>query len=515
MKASVSSESILINNKEYTLVGVSASPNSFGLCDTTLQKDKGVRESFYVGNEPLLNITQRSINDLYSNKIISQVSTIDRCGDFSKKVITAVGDYYYDNKNLVSALMPLLEYVKSGLYIVYESNMIPTDGEGNFFWSSYMVGHEFGGSSTFNSIYKKERSLTPCFLAPTENFGSFTDKLMKLAMEKVKKDKCAYGLCFHLSGMFCALLSNHYDATAALLQDKKIKCIVIEPIRYICTEEEMRSYILAHKHPEESESEEANQNGQENNAENTENSNTATDTEDDLEAAIEPCLYSCGVKIPFSKVPNSLLERFFVTRKSTFNKYSDTVSFNCERVSHAKSKRSIPANVLEKCEKYPDYEMLQSAALVNHLTDEELNALLLGETMLDGKYIINKNYYSSITIALNYLQYKDFNRFISFVSSLLKNEELTAVHQYAASRLQSIMDPRIDSIFKEILSSENTAYNTLKSCANKYVKRYSAYREAAAAREMEQAKRNSSQAHVLKRDISNELNSLQAIVKTR
>lgn len=513
MKASVSSESVLINNKEYTIVGVSASPNSFGLCDTTLHKDKGIRESFYIGNEPLLNITQRSINDLYSNKIITQVSTIDRCGDFSRRVASAVEDYYYENKNLITALQPLFEYVKSGLYVVYEANMIPTDGEGNYFWSSYMVGHEFGGSSTFNSIYKKERSLTPCFLVPTDNFGSFTDKLMKLAMERVKRDKCAYGLCFHLTGMFCALLSNHYDATAALMQDKKIKCIVIEPIRYICTEEEMKGYQLSHQQSEEADESESNQENQDN-AEGTENSEK-TDTQAEPPAVIEPCLYSCGIKIPFSKVPNSLLERFFVTRRSTFNKYTDIVSYNCEKPSHARSKRSIPANVLEKCEKYPDFEMLQSAALVNHLTDDELNALLLGETMLNGKYIINKNYYSSITIALNYLQYKDFNRFISFVSSLLKNEDLTAVHQYAASRLQSIMDPRIDSLFKEILSSENTSYNTLKSCAKKYVKRYSSYCESIAAREMEEAKRQSAQAHVIKRDVSTELDSLEITGKLR
>lgn len=500
MKASVSFESILINNKEYTVVGVSNSPNSFGLCDTTLQKDKGLRETFFIGNEALLNIIQRSINDPYSNKIISQVSTMDRCGDFPRRVSAAVDDYFYNNKNVVSALQPLFEYVKSGLYVVYESKMIPTDGEGNFFWSSYMVGHELGGSSTFNTVCKKERSIVPSFLVPTDNFGSFTDKLMKLSSEKVKKDNCAYGICFHLSGMFCALLSNHYDVTAALMLDKKIKCLVIEPIRYICTEEEMKSYqVSASAKAVSTESSEADENQQ--------NENSAQEQADAVNAA-EPCLYSCCVKIPFSKVPNSLLERFFITRKGISGKYTDIVAYNCEKPSLARSKRSMPINVLEKCERYPDYEMLQSAALVGHLSDEELNALLLGETMLNGKYIINKNYYSSITIALNYLQYKDFGRFINFISALLKNEELTAVHQYVASRLQTIMDKRIDALFKEILNTDSQSYNMIKPAADKYIKRYKTYCESIEAKERKESRKRDS-SHVLKRDISNELDSLE------
>lgn len=496
MKSSVSSESVLINNKEYTLIGVSNSPNSFGICDTTLHRDKGIRETFYIGNEALLNIIQRSINDPYSNKIITQVSTMDRCGDFPRRVSAVVEDYFYNNKNLTAALQPLLDYIKSGLYVVYEANMIPTDGEGNYFWSSYMVSHEFGGSSTFNTVCRKERSIVPSFLVPTDNFGSFSDKLMKSATERVKRDDCAYGLCFHLTGMFCALLSSHYDVTAALIQEKKIKCLVIEPIRYICTEEEIRSF-QASLSPE-SASEENTEGVQE-----QENNAAPAETAE----AVEPCLYSCRVKIPFSKVPNNLLERFFVTRKGLYGKYTDTVVYNCEKPSHAKSKRSMPVNVLDKCERFPDFEMLQSAAWVGHLSDDELNALLLGETALNGRYIINKNYYSSITIALNYLQYKDFNRFIGFVSSLLKNEELTAIHQYAASRLQTIMDQRIEALFKEILNSDSQSYNMLKPSAEKYIKRYAIYCDSvAAAKAKENSKKNSS---VMKRDVSNELNSLE------
>lgn len=511
MNAAITSESVLINNKEYTVVGVEASSNSFGLCDTTIQRDKGIRETFYVGNEPLLNIVQKSINDDYSNKIISQVSTLDRCGDFSRRVAVSLDDYFFNNKNIITALHPLLEYIKSGMYVIYEAKMIPTDGAGNYFWSSYMVPHEFTGSGTFNSVCKKQHSLIPSFLVPTDNIGSFSDKLMKISMERVKKDNCAYGVCFHLSGMFCALLSNHYDVTAALLQDKKIKCIVIEPIRHICTAEEMKSYSTVSQPAPDNVAQEGEDAAAQNNEEQPQ-----AEPQQESETNFESCIYSCPVKIPFSRIPNHILETLFLTRKQEITKYTDTVTANCERPTHAKSKRSMPANVLEKCERYPDCEMLQSAALVGHLSDDELNALLLGETTINGKYIINKNYYSSITIALNYLQYKDFNRFLNFASALLKNEDLTAIHQYTATRLGSIMDKRIDGIFREILNSDNDTYNILKPSADKYIKRFKAYTEAAALREKEERRRKTASANAkLTRDVSTELDSLDLASKLK
>ncbi|MCM1299930.1 MAG: hypothetical protein NC228_10245, partial [[Eubacterium] siraeum] len=228
MKSSISSETVVIKDKEYTIASISSGPCSFGICNTTSARDKGIKETFYVGNEALINIIQRSINDQYSNKIITQISSIDHCGDFPKRVETVCEDYFNNNKTALSALRPILDYIKNGLYIIYESEMLPTDGAGNFFWPSYMVSHELSGSSTFNPVCRKEHPLLPAFLVPTEAVSAYNEKSIRASMDKVEKEDGAYGLCFHLSGMFCALLSNHHDVTAALMQNKKIHCLIIE-----------------------------------------------------------------------------------------------------------------------------------------------------------------------------------------------------------------------------------------------------------------------------------------------
>lgn len=471
----------MINDKEFTLVGVTRSPGSFGICDTTKQREKGIKETLFVGHEALLNIIQRSINDAYSNKIIAQNSSIERCGDFSRRVAAACEDYFSNGKNVIAALQPLLDYIKNGLYVIYEQEMIPTDGMGNFFWTAYLVGHELTGSSTFNPICKKHRSLPPAFLVPTEAIAAFSEKQMKIANERVKFGDCAYGICLHLSGMFCALLSSHYDVTAALMQEKKIKCLVIEPIRSFTSAEELKKFDESEK--EEGEEEETAE-----------------------EQIYENCLYTCCANIPMSKVPASLLETFFITRKNEIGKYSESVSVNSEHPIRLKSRRSFPEDVIEKCDKFPDCEMLQSAALVSYLSDEEIDTLLNGETMLNDKYIINQNYYSSITIAFNYLQYKDFNRFISFASAIMQSESLTAIHQYAATRLQSIMDKRIADIFEGVLKNESEVFVPIKPYADRYLKRYAQYKEKEEMNKEMEAKRAS--AHVIRRDPLSDLDAL-------
>ncbi len=466
MKTSIASESHIINNKEYTILGVSTSPGSFGICNTTIQRDREIKETFFIGHEALINVIQKSVNDKFSNKIICQISSMERCGDFSRRVALSCTDYFENNKNIQAALQPILDYLKNGLYVVYENEMIPTDGGGNFFWPSYMMSHEFGGSSTFSSVCKLDYDVPPAFLVPTEGIITYGEKALNTAIEKVKTDEEAVGICFHLTGMFCALLSNHHEATAALMLNKKIRCLVIEPIRYI-----LSSNDFAHeKTSEESEN--------------------------------EKYLYTCCAKIPLSKVSQPLLETFFITRTCESGKYTDSVIYNSEKTSHIKSKKSLPKDITDKCDKLPDCEMLQSAAMIDFLSDEEINALLQGETMLNDNYIINKNYYTSITIALSYLQYKNFSKFLEFAVDILKNEELAAVHQYVATRLQPIMNEKISNLFHELLESESPVYGPIKTLAEKYIKRYKAYIEIPPEKPRPEAV-------PIKRNLENEINALE------
>lgn len=204
-----------------------------------------------------------------------------------------------------------------------------------------------------------------------------------------------------------------------------------------------------------------------------------------------------------NKIPQPLLETFFITREYEVGKYTDSVIFNSEKPSHLKGKKVLPREITERCDKLPDFEMVQSAAMISNLSDEAIEALLQGDTTLNDNYIINQNYYSSITIALAYLQYKNFAKFLEFATSILRNEDLTAVHQYVATRLQHIMNEKIFDLFQEIINSENPVYMPVKALSEKYIKRYKAYKEESSA------EKTITFEAPLKRNLENEINSLE------
>ena len=474
MKATISSETLLVNDKEFTVINVTSSPGSFGICNTTRQKEKGLRETFYLGNEPMIHVTQKSINDPYSNKMICQVSSIERSGDFVKRVMLARDDYFVNNKALLSALQPLLEYLKNGLYVIYEEDMIPTDGSGNFFWSSYLVNHELSGSSTYNAACPADRVIPPAFLVPTENIANYSEAHIKAAAEKVKVEDGAYGICFHLTGMFCALLSNHHEVTAALMMNKKVRCLIIEPIKNLRFANDISSVQIDGEKNGESQPE-------------------------------EDYFYTACARIPLSKISQPFLESFFLTRRKDVSKYSEVVTYNSDKSTALKGKRGISNEIIERCDKMPDAEMLQSVAMIDYISDDELNALLQGETMLNEKYIINQNYYSSITLAFNYLLYKDFNKFLSFSSAILMSENLSAVHQYVASRLQPIIHQRIFDLFNSIIASDIAVYEPILPLAEKYIARYNL--------RLENEEKETNFDAPMKRDMDNEINSLDLAKK--
>ena len=64
-----------------------------------------------------------------------------------------------------------------------------------------------------------------------------------------------------------------------------------------------------------------------------------------------------------------------------------------------------------------------------------LDALLAGQTELDGKVIISENYYNSVTAACNYLRYHSKDDFIDFALNVMRNPELSATYAYVASSL--------------------------------------------------------------------------------
>lgn len=391
----------------------------------------------FADNEPLVVITGQSRKANYADKMYNQCSGMsDIKSDLHSRLAAAAEGYFTQKQPMSRAVMPLLETLTDGLYVVHESTMLPTDGAGNFFWLAYTQRHEVTGSSDYNNVIGRNNNYEPCFLVPTTGAAGVNHERLTQQRDRIKNGRNTGGVAYHLSGLFSALLYGHHAATASLTANAAFKCIVIEPVHDVI-------YNMSD--------------------EDRENPNRSQKPE----IIALACPY---VKIPLDSLPERMLENFLLRRRGIRPDVYTDLKDKLTKVQRPVSKRSFPPELFEHAETLPDVAMYESAALVAELSEEQLQALLRGETKYQDKVIISNNFYNSIVTACNFLQYKDFDRFITFVIDILRNPDLAATHKYIAERLLGVMNPIINSFFLEVTESGTSP--EISGLAEKYVSRY-------------------------------------------
>ncbi|MDR0223034.1 MAG: hypothetical protein LBI38_05840 [Oscillospiraceae bacterium] len=435
MNSVVVSTTLEIDGREFLLADVSKGTGQVGIFKGNNAPGSDT-DVFFVESEPIFSIGKQNNLDPAADKLVAQISGIEKCSDVVKSRFSVVGDnFFLYGQGLARSAVPVLELLSEGLYVVHESRMIPSDGAGNFFWNAYNVRHEVAGTADRNSVIG-DANFSPCFLIPCEQAASYQPNKMTALQERIRKGKVSGGVAYHVSGMFSALLDGHHTATACLLNDKDFKCLVIEPLTgviYGAEDGGGRKKIVALS-----------------------------------------CPY---VKIPLDALPENTLERFLITRKYARPDTYGEIKSKMSRSVKTASKRAFPAAVYEKAAQLPDSAMVESTSGVNSLSEEQLNALLAGEVKYEDKYIISNNYYNSVITACNYLQTADFGRFLPFALDILKNEDLSAAHKYVAERLLNIMHPAVYGYFSSVAAEKAEQDGFVAEIAHKYVQRWNEHKE--------------------------------------
>lgn len=442
MKANVSIESLNGPAGDFLLVSITQSDGMIGVCDTSA-KNGVCRKTFYVAGESLVDVQYKE-NDNEMNRVIWQTSSIEKTKSIlGTKLQKCCDNYFSGTAPLSKAIMPVLEMLANGLYVVHLGKVFPTDGAGNFFWDAFTVKHEIYGSAPYNPLIGSEKCFSPPFIVPTQSFAGYTESAVRSAGEKLAAGKKLGGIAYHLTGMFSALIEGHINAAACALNNYDFSCIIIEPLNNVIYGE--------------------------------------PDSIDENKVIALSCPF---VKISFDNISRKMLENFFINRSLCIPKEYEQIKWKADKMhSNGVLSRKINPNIDKNVEGYPDAEMMASAYAINELTDNDLNVLLSGSAVdTDGNPIISQNFYESITYAVNYLQLKDKKRFIEFAGSILKNPDLSGAYVYVANRLKYVMDAKVNELFKYILETENDSYNPLKQAAERYMKQYSEYNEGTVKR---------------------------------
>ncbi len=437
MKASVTIESLKGPVGEFLLASVTNSDGIIGICDTSIKS--GIRrKSLYAGAECLINIQYRENSD-DTNRVIWQTSSIDKAKTVLGTKLPKICESYFSGSTPLSkAVMPILEMLANGLYVIHVGKVYPSDGAGNFFWDAFTIKHEIFGSAPYNSVIGDGKSYSPPFLIPTQSFSAYTENAVGAAAEKLVNGKKLGGIAFHITGMFSALLEGHINAAACVANGYDFNCIIIEPLNRVIYGE--------------------------------------PGSIDENKVVALSCPF---VKISFENISRKMLENFLTNRSVCVPREYSEIKWKADKMlSNGVLSRKVSAAIDRNIEGMPDAEMMASAYAIDELTDNDLNILLNGSaTDDDGRVIISPNFFESITYAINFLQLKDRRRFIEFSDSIIRNPDLSGAYGYVANRLKYVMDAKVNELFKYISESDNANYAAIKPIAERYAKAYSEYSE--------------------------------------
>lgn len=185
---------------------------------------------------------------------------------------------------------------------------------------------------------------------------------------------------------------------------------------------------------------------------------------------------SASFRVPFESLTKEQLRIGLTSRKYVTPDTYDAIKQKLGVVPKSGQKR-LPKQLDAFSERYPDSDMVACAQGVDELTKPMLDALLTGQTELDGKVIISENYYNSVTAACNYLRYHSKDDFIDFALNVMRNPELSATYTYVASCLAKVHDERINQFFTEVKNSGDAGYSKIIGTARSYIDNYDKYVE--------------------------------------
>lgn len=125
----------------------------------------------------------------------------------------------------VEQIYPLLNLLQEGYYIVLDTELIPTNGNGKFFWEP-LNEEQVLGSCIYYYGNSEWGNLRPYFTIASQPPEKCDKKQIAYYIKHPEKKAIAY----YLDGYMSVLLDGHHKTFAAALRHEKVKALVIMPM---------------------------------------------------------------------------------------------------------------------------------------------------------------------------------------------------------------------------------------------------------------------------------------------
>lgn len=184
-------------------------------------KDK--KKIILLDNIPLVSLSEASSPmDSSIIKLIKGRSYVDR--NVIEKI--NINMKFKNLEESFDGLKPFLKLLDDGEYEIKQEDMIPTDGENNYFWNCALTEKYYHASADIyhNGMYIEGRAK---FLMPSQGTHCFDKDRVDYYREKIRNGEELLGIALELRGFIALLLDGHHKATASYLEGKKLKCLII------------------------------------------------------------------------------------------------------------------------------------------------------------------------------------------------------------------------------------------------------------------------------------------------
>lgn len=192
-------------------------------------KNENIKEAYFLGDIPLV---------MTNSEYCPTCSVLIQLAEGREKVDSEVIKIL-DNINSIQnvedgfhKLKPILSLLEDGYYVLKEIELIPTDGEGNYFWKLDGVSQNYNASADLYYDCKCVAGL-PKFMVPSQGMACYNKERVDYYRERIRNGEKLFGIAIELRGFMALLIDGHHKATAAYLEGKTLSCItVINPYSY-------------------------------------------------------------------------------------------------------------------------------------------------------------------------------------------------------------------------------------------------------------------------------------------
>ncbi|MBP3569883.1 MAG: hypothetical protein J6K04_12050 [Lachnospiraceae bacterium] len=164
-------------------------------------------------------------------KIVRSGYQLEQTEEFHNEQLNRENNIFSD---ALEGIKPLLGLLRDNYYVVLDTELYPTDGNGHLFWNVPDNATQMPGSCLVYMGEGKWGYLRPHFTVATQSIK----KLSKSRVEYYRKHQNCRAVAYYMDGYMTALIDGHHKAMSAALEHKMVKALVIMPCQIMSIRQE-------------------------------------------------------------------------------------------------------------------------------------------------------------------------------------------------------------------------------------------------------------------------------------